>query len=216
MRGRFPRIEDEELVLMALVGHLEAFDELARRFRGAVVLVAEQALGQRQALVSAEDLAQEAILLAFKALPQLTDPKKFAPWLCAITRRRAWRIAHRERRQETMELSKLDQLLLTESPTLGGAPEQECLRREEKAALYAGLAALPEEHRLALSLYYFEEWNVARIADFLSLPSTTVKWRLHQGRKLLCRQLTDEQGIFSPHKEMERADTEEQRGVSGR
>lgn len=188
MRGCYPQISDEELVLSALVGNLEAFDELVRRFRGAVVLVAEQALGSR---VAAEDLAQEAFLLAFKALPQLTDPTKFAPWLCAITRRRAWRAAERERRQMTVELSKLDHLLLRESQELSVSPERACLRSAEQERLHSAVATLPEEYRMVLTLYYFEDWNVARISDFLTLPNTTVKWRLHQGRKLLCRQLAD-------------------------
>src|SRR5262249_62092673 len=47
--GLYPEIEDQELVLMALLGDLEAFDELVRRFRGAVLVVAEQALGSREA-----------------------------------------------------------------------------------------------------------------------------------------------------------------------
>ena len=89
-RGEFPDIGDEELVVRALLGELEAFDELVRRFRGAVLAVAEGALGAGEA---ARDVAQEAFLLAFKALPQLEDPACFGAWLCAITRHRARRVA---------------------------------------------------------------------------------------------------------------------------
>ncbi len=82
-RGHFPQTSDEALVLAALLGDLAAFDEIVRRFRGAVVAVAEQVLDSREV---AEEVAQDSLLLAFKALPQLEDLSKFAGWLYAITR----------------------------------------------------------------------------------------------------------------------------------
>src|SRR5438876_3428923 len=134
--SRYPQISDEELVLAALLGDLEAFDELVRRFRGAAVLVARQALGSRSA---AEDVAQEALLLAFKALPQLEEPSRFAAWLCAITRRRAQRVASRERRSEATEPSQLDRLILAHSEELGTPPADEIIRKSEHAQIPAAL-----------------------------------------------------------------------------
>src|SRR5690348_12007404 len=83
---------DEQLVLAALVGGIAAFDELVRRYRAAIILVAEHVIGSRAA---AEDVAQEVFLLAFKALPSLDEPAKFAGWLRAIARHRAQRVATR-------------------------------------------------------------------------------------------------------------------------
>ncbi|HZP81220.1 MAG TPA: sigma-70 family RNA polymerase sigma factor [Chthonomonadaceae bacterium] len=182
----FSPMRDEELVLSALLGHIQAFDELVRRFRGAVIFVAEQTLGSREA---AEDVAQEAFLLAYKALPQLHDPAKFASWLYAITRHRARRVGAREGRSAPTEASQLDHLILSQSPALTAHPADECVENSERESLRKTLALLPEEYRLALHLRYYEEWPVARIADFLSVPITTVKWRLHHGRALLRRQL---------------------------
>jgi RNA polymerase sigma-70 factor (ECF subfamily) len=177
---------DEELVLGALLGNMQAFDALVRRFRGAVQFVAAQSLGSREA---AEDVAQEVFLLAFKALPQLQDPSRFASWLYAITRHRAQRLRQRERHSEPTEPSRLDRLILAQSPALTVHPAQEYVQNHERARVREALAQLPEAQRLALHLYYFEGWPVARIAEFLSLPNTTVKWRLHFGRELLRRQL---------------------------
>ena len=188
MRGLFPKISDEELVLSALLGDIGAFDELVRRFRGAVIAVAEQMLGSREA---AEDLAQEALLQAFKALPQLEDPAKFASWLYAITRRRAWRVGAQERRCRPTEASTLDRLLLAHSSELSVHPVQTLIEREARNEVRCALSGLPPDYRLVLQLHYIEDWTAIRIADFLALPLTTVKWRLHQGRKLLCRRLSD-------------------------
>ena len=71
---RLHHISDEELVVGALLGDLGAFDELVYRFRRAVVLVAQQITGSRD---TAEDVAQDTFLIAFKALPQLKAPAKF-------------------------------------------------------------------------------------------------------------------------------------------
>ncbi len=189
-RGRYPNIPVEPLVLNALLGDLEAFDELVRRFRGAVILVAMQSLGSREA---AEDLAQETFLLAFKALPQLQDPAHFGGWLCTIARHRARRVGRQEARQEPTEDSKLDALILRHSPALAACPETALLRSSEQANLRNALAKLPPDIQLALQLRYFEEWPLARIAEFLSLPLTTIKWRLHRGRELLRLRLTAEE-----------------------
>ncbi len=187
--GYFPRIGDEELVVGALLGDLGAFDELVRRFRGAVLAVAEQTLGSREA---ARDVAQEAFLLAFKALPQLEEPANFAGWLCAITRHRARRVGALAARSVPTEQSDLDRLLLEQSEELAVHPEAELTRRALGAEVRGALARLPDELQEVLKLRYWEEWPVRRIADFLSLPVTTVKWRLHQGRKLLRRHLEPE------------------------
>ena len=178
---------DLELVLLALLGSLEAFDALVRRFRSAVILTAEQAIGSR---CGAEDVAQEVFLIAFKALPQLSDPSKFAGWLSAITRHRARRVARREGRSEPTEPSTLDRLILSHSEAL--SPVEALARDGDAERLRAALGTLPPEYRDVLRLRYWEEWPVARIADFLALPITTVKWRLHQGRERLRRVLTRE------------------------
>src|SRR5438067_2252887 len=108
-KSYFPRIGDAELVLGALIGDLEAFDELVRRFWNAVVVVARQELRTREA---AEDVAQDTFLIAFKALPQLDDPEKFAGWLCAIARHRARRVGLRDSRTTPTERTALDCLVL--------------------------------------------------------------------------------------------------------
>jgi RNA polymerase sigma-70 factor (ECF subfamily) len=185
-KGRYPDTTDEQLVLGALLGDLRSFDELIRRFRGAAVAVANQVLGSREA---AEDVAQEAFLLAFKALPQLAESAKFGGWLCAIVRHRARRVAARDSRYEATEPTELDRLILENSEELRADPEAELARRETRREIAEAIACVPDDYALVLRLRYLEQWPVARIADFLSLPLSTVKWRLHAGREMLRRRL---------------------------
>src|SRR4029453_10282958 len=89
---------DEVLGLGAILGNLEAFEQLVVRYRPAVVRLARTIVGGDHA----EDVAQDSLLLAFKALPSIDEPGKFAAWLSAITRHRALRFS----KSETTQMSK--------------------------------------------------------------------------------------------------------------
>src|SRR4030095_12885183 len=98
---------DELLVVAAILGNLDAFEELVLRYRPAVVRLARTIVGPD----SAEDVAQESLLLAFKALPTIEEPGKFAAWLSAITRHRALRFGKREHAHQAGRID-LDEFLL--------------------------------------------------------------------------------------------------------
>lgn len=170
---RLGQADDGQLAVWARDGCREAFDELARRYRGGVFLIARQTLGNSW---RAEDVAQEALLAAFRALPTLTDPARFGAWLAAITRHRARRVARQESRFVPLEPAHLDSL----QATADSAPEE----------LAEAFDALGGDYQVVLRLRYWEEWSVAQIASFLSLPVTTIKWRLHYGREVLRRRLS--------------------------
>src|SRR5919205_1075426 len=100
-------VPDEVLVVAAMLGDLSAFDDLCARYRVAVVRMAQSIVGR----ADAEDVAQDALLIAFKALPTLEAPAKFAAWLAAITRHRALRFTRQERAHQTRRV-ELDEALL--------------------------------------------------------------------------------------------------------
>src|SRR5262249_60474069 len=62
----------------------------------------------------------------------------------------------------------------------------------EEAWVPAAVDTLDEDHRLILKLRFYDEMPLARIADFLALPLTTVKWRLHRAKQLLREKLEPE------------------------
>jgi RNA polymerase sigma-70 factor (ECF subfamily) len=181
----YPIASDEELVLRTLLGDRAAYDELVRRFRPGVVLVAEQVLGSRFA---AEDVAQDALLQAYRALPTLAEPAKFAPWLRAIARHRALRVAISQRRAATADPELLERSPLVADSDLD--PYEEAARRADRMTVRAMVGELPPEFATVLILHYWEQWPLARITEFLSLPIATVKWRMYRGRRLLFCRLT--------------------------
>src|SRR5215470_3265879 len=102
-----PESPDEVLVIAAILGNLEAFEELVLRYRPAVVRLARTIVGTDDA----EDVAQDSLLLAFKALPTIDEPRKFGAWLSAITRHRALRFSKSETTHTSRRVA-LDEALL--------------------------------------------------------------------------------------------------------
>jgi RNA polymerase sigma-70 factor (ECF subfamily) len=167
---------DEILVVAAILGDLAAFDELVLRYRPAVIRAARM-IAPRD---DVEDVAQEALLLAFKALPSLEEPKKFPAWLHAITRRCAIRLSQRARLQQRAHVA-LDEAILEQVPALSRSIPGDCVDED----LQRALDDIPRDCALALRLHFLDGMPLKRIADFLGLSLATVKWRIYRGKKLL-------------------------------
>ena len=184
--GSFQLMTDEDLVRQVLRGDIQAYNVLVKRFRGAVVLVAEQTLHSREV---AEDVAQEVFLVAFQSLTTLRDQQRFGSWLYAITRYRARRVMRQEKRTVVLDPEWLSLIMAAFPTSVEAHPERDLLRAEAKKELAEALANLTSENRTAFLLRYEEAWPVARISEFLALPISTIKWRLHQARKQVKQQL---------------------------
>lgn len=191
---------DEVLVLAAILGNLEAFEQLVLRYRPAVVRLARTVVGADYA----EDVAQDALLLAFKALPSIEEPRRFAAWLSAITRNRALRFS----KSEDKHLSKrveLDEALLERIEALAKPAairdgvenfryraEDFWYRTEEKEReeeMMIALDSLPADYAMPLRLHFLDDMPLKRIAAFMGVPLSTVKWRIHYGKKLMRAQI---------------------------
>ena len=185
---------DEVLVLGASLGNLEAFEQLVVRYRPAVVRLAGTVVGAE----NAEDVAQESLLLAFKALPSIEEPRRFAAWLSAITRHRALRFSKSEDKHLRKRVP-LDEALIEKiealarplantaaavnSQSVGGAQSVEERERDEQ--MLAALDSLPADYAMPLRLHFLDDMPLKRIAAFMGVPLSTVKWRIHHGKKLL-------------------------------
>lgn len=177
---------DEVLVVAAILGDLDAFGELVRRYRPAVVRTAEAVVGRAEA----EDVAQDALLLAFKALPSIEDPSRFAAWLVVVARHRALRVARQAQRRREGRVP-LDEALLERLDVRAALPPV----REEDGAVRRALDGLPPDYALALRLRFFDDMPLRRIAAALGVPVSTVKWRLHRGRQLLREHLQNTEDL---------------------
>ena len=175
---------DELLVVAAILGNLDAFEELVVRYRPAVVRLARTIVGADHA----EDIAQDSLLLAFKALPGIEEPRKFGAWLSAITRHRALRFSKSETTRSNGQVA-LDAALLEKIEALA----RPLVDKERDQATIAALDSLPGDYAMPLRLRFLDEMPLDRIAAFMGVPLSTVKWRIHHGKKLLREKVEGDQ-----------------------
>ena len=171
---------DAELVVVALAGNTQAFDVLVNRYRRAMLTVAQQIV--RNA-TDAEDVVQDAFLRAFEALPQLTDLNRFGAWLHSITRNRALRYYKNASRYQPQE--DMEPYLNTVSDTSAADPAQIVESELTQQGIRDAIQSLPPDYQAVIELYYWAEMPQQRMAEFLSLPLTTVKWRIRKAKELL-------------------------------
>ena len=174
-------VPDEILVVSAILGDLRAFDELVRRYAPAVLRLARTMVGE----LDAEDVAQEAWLMAFRALPSIESLEKFGAWLMVITRNRARRAYNRQKKRDESQVA-LDAFLLEQWTALHA---KAAVPAEEHEDLRMALDRLPEPYGIVLKMRFFDALPLHRIGAFLDLPVSTIKWRVFRGKQLLKEEL---------------------------
>ncbi len=184
MLPTMPAMSDEELWRLSCDGNREAFSRIVARYQSLICSLAYSACGT---LGTAEDLAQETFITAWRRLAELREPGKLRPWLCGIVRNLAANVVRRElRRGGTPE--SLD--AVPELPSVEADPAAQAISREEESLLWRTLGELPENYREPLILFYREQQSIAEVAVQLDLSEDTVKQRLSRGRAMLRDELT--------------------------
>jgi RNA polymerase sigma-70 factor (ECF subfamily) len=165
--------QETTLVIRAAAGDRPAFDTLAQRCRPWLYGLCLRLVHDGTA---AEDLVQEALVGAFRDLPQLRDPAAFRPWLSRI----AVNVCR-------MHLRKL----LGRPTELHPGSDSEATARQDEAPLHLGqaLVQLSRRERRLVGLFYVEGLSHAELAEALSLSSGAVKSRLHRLRAKLRREM---------------------------
>lgn len=122
----------------------------------------------------AEDIAQDALLRAWRRRSTLREPERRNQWLAAIVRNEAFRQHARPRPDLTATLELQE-----------GAEDERVLATVELADLHAALKVLNGPERLLLEMRYEQDMTHPDIARRLGIPEGTVKVRLHRARNKL-------------------------------
>jgi len=157
--------------------------ELERRLSDYTGLVYRVALGVLRNSADAEDVAQEALLRAYRHFASLRERERFQPWLVRTTWRLAidrLRSASRRERRET-------------DATSGDPPaptvEEIVIDQQFQQRVAEAVGALPEKFRRVVILAAIEGYDMRETAALLDLPEGTVRSRLNRARKLLAEKL---------------------------
>jgi RNA polymerase sigma-70 factor (ECF subfamily) len=179
--------QDAEAVARVLAGDVNAFEDIVRRWQRRLVNLAWRFSRDRAA---AEDMAQEAFITAYKALPTFEGRSAFSTWLTSIALN-SYRARMRRDGPPSLSLDLLlgprpSSLVLRPSTTAPSAA-REYESRETSEAVRRAVLALPVRYRDALVLFHLQEMDLNETARVLGVKEGTLKARLHRGRELLRR-----------------------------
>jgi RNA polymerase sigma-70 factor (ECF subfamily) len=157
----------------------------------------------------AEDLVQEAALLAFRAFASFEPGTNFRAWFFKILTNCYFSKRRREKsRPVTSDLDDTPDLYLYARsaeagfPTQGPDPAAQLLDQMGTERVVTAIDRLPEEYRVVATLYFMEDLSYEEIAQVLECPIGTVRSRLHRGRKMLQKalwQVAEESGLIAHH-----------------
>ena len=153
----------------------------------------------------AEDLVQDAALLAYRAFGTFQRGTNFKAWFFRILTN-AFYSRHRKEKHEKANLSTEDVpalYLYTKTAEAGlhgreSDPASAIMDKLDTEQVSEALEALPTEYRVVATLYFIEDFSYQQIAEVLECPVGTVRSRLHRGRRLLQKALWEvavERGI---------------------
>jgi RNA polymerase sigma-70 factor (ECF subfamily) len=176
--------DDHALVERCRGGDLAAFEPLVEKYRERVWRLAYNYLRDRE---EARDVAQEAFIRAWQALPSFRGQAAFYTWLFRIAVNmatdRARQRAARGRAFGTEAVPEQDWERVLVDPEAG--PADMARRAEQRERIGQALGTLPEHHRAIIMLSDLEGLSYREIAEVLDIPMGTVMSRLHNARKRL-------------------------------
>ena len=187
-------LTDQQLISQTLDGQTSAFGILVRKYQDRLFNSMVHLLRNQS---DAEDVVQDAFLLALRKLDSFQGNSQFYTWLFRIARNTAISKLRRKKPTVSLESSGSEQRL--DFPDDGPAVSDEMERRERQTGLMRAMDMLSSEHREILILREMEEQNYETISEILDLPVGTVRSRLHRARSQLKELLIKiEDGARSP------------------
>lgn len=148
-------------------------EEIINRYQD---MVYGLALAKTGSPADADDVFQEVFLAYFQSGKVFREEEHRKAWLLRTTLNQCRRITASTWRQKTVPLTRE-----TDLPVL--------FREPEENLVWNALQALPEDYRLPLYLFYFQELSTQEIGRILKLRPGTVRMRLSRGREQLRQSL---------------------------
>lgn len=183
------RRSDRELVARVQAGDKRAFDLLVIKYQQKVAgLISRYIRDSGEAM----DVAQEAFLKAYRALPGFRGESAFYTWLYRIAINTAKnRLVAQGRRPpgDGVEAEVAEQLDEGERLQELGTPEHHLLSMEIAATVQSALDTLPEDLRTAIVLRELEGLSYEEIAQAMECPIGTVRSRIFRAREAIDEQL---------------------------
>lgn len=172
---------DPEFALIdrILAGNQAVYAELVDRHKSYAFTIAYKILENRS---DAEEAAQDAFIKAYHHLKNFKRDAKFSTWLYCIV----FNTAVSYKRKRKIKFQDIETTVVEYGQEAEGILE----RSDKKKFIQQAMNKLNEADKLAISLFYLEEFSLEEIAEITGMQANTVKVRVHRARQRLAEELT--------------------------
>ena len=183
---------DDCLFLAAQAGDQLSFRVLVERHMG---LVRRLALNVLRDEIEAEDVTQEVFVAAWRNRANWRPEARFTTWLYRIAMNKAID-CYRSRKPTPQPQEELTRLIDRDVRTSEPSRQEEGLEQQElSGTLRTALQRLPATQRRAIELFYYEDMEVARIAEVMVTSEQSVRSLLKRGKQAMKLRLRNDKSL---------------------
>ncbi len=182
-------VTDQQLVERVKRGDKRAFDLLVVKYQHKIVGLVGRYIRDQHEVV---DVAQEAFIKAYRALPRFRGDSAFYTWLYRIAINTAKNyLVSRSRRPPDTDIDVAEGEFQDNSAVLRDIenPENRLATDQLEAVIFKAIEDLPEELRVAVTLREFEGLSYEEIAEVMECPVGTVRSRIFRAREAIEKQI---------------------------
>jgi RNA polymerase sigma-70 factor (ECF subfamily) len=186
------KLTDGELIVSAVGGRVDGFEELVRRYQRPITSYIFRMLGDYE---SSLDVTQEVFIKVYNSLAKYSAEYKFSTWLYRIAHNAA--IDHMRRNSvcpQSLEAENSDGTYQLQIESRQPSPEQNHERSEWRTEIDTVIKCLPPSYRDLIVLRHSRDLSYDEIAEVTGLPLGTVKNRLFRAREMM-REIFIERGF---------------------
>ncbi|MDL2324716.1 RNA polymerase sigma factor [Ruminococcaceae bacterium OttesenSCG-928-A16] len=174
------------LITAAVGGDNFAVEELCRQNEQGVLYLCIKLMGN---VADGEDAAQECLMILHNKIATLQSPQAFSSWLYRIVANQC-NLMKREKAKKKLVLLEDDDSLMVEVST-ENLPHEEVEREELQTLIRQAINSLPEDCKLCIVLFYYENLKYEEIGKVLGVTATDVGNLLVKGKKLIRRYIEE-------------------------
>lgn len=178
---------DHELIVATIEGDVAAFGRLVARYQRDAVRIAAVALGSA---TDADDVAQDAFVKIYRALPGFDLTSAFRPWLYRIVVNTARTRQRTSRRQQNLRLRAAAAQPLAGADSYDG-PDDIAVHLDQRRRVVEAINRLGPADRLILTYRWYEQLSEAEMAEALDCAAGTVKSRLSRAMERLRTEMNE-------------------------
>ncbi|AXG71373.1 ECF RNA polymerase sigma factor SigW [Kordia sp. SMS9] len=174
---------DQDYIAQIRSGNVNVYSALVSKYKNMVFTLALRMVENKE---DAEEVSQDTFVKAYKALDRFKGTSKFSTWLYRIVYNTS--LDHLKKSKRVVLSEHIDEINEADIGSMQNALTY-IEAKEKKQMIEKALLQLPEEERVLLTLFYFEELSLREISEIIQLSYDNVKIKLYRSRKKLFHML---------------------------